>query len=377
MQSLRSSSFSLAALVSSIVLCNCSSLLGDLDSAYLVDGGDLSDGASPRGDAGKDASSSGADAGGDSGIDAAAPRRLLLVGGESVASEGDVWTWDGHGWTLQLGALPLGLDRVGLAPLGTSIVLCGGESVTPDGGYTWDGTLTWDGVNWLRWNPNPAPTPRSGAAVATLGDRVVLFGGYGAVASNWKTFDDTWTWDGAHWVEEHPGTFPTPRAWASVATLGDTVVMYGGRSDLNSAASIDETWTWDGTNWAKVATPGPTARSEAAMASLGSAEAVLFGGHDPNIAPIDTVFGDTWTFDGHVWTERKVSGPSQRYAPAMGGLGGQVVLFGGFGSGGDAYGNLGDTWTWDGTKWTEQKVSGPGARGAAAMAADSSTGSGK
>jgi hypothetical protein len=43
---------------------------------------------------------------------------------------------------------------------------------------------------------------------------------------------------------------------------------------------------------------------------------------------------------------------------------GKLVLFGGVGPGM----NLADTWTWDGTVWTQIDVAGPSARAGTAMA---------
>ncbi len=57
------------------------------------------------------------------------------------------------------------------------------------------------------------------------------------------------------------------------------------------------------------------------------------------------------------------SGPPARYFASMATLGGQVVLFGGYG------GNyLNDTWTFDGSSWTQVTGSGPSARVEASMA---------
>jgi hypothetical protein len=194
-----------------------------------------------------------------------------------------------------------------------------------------------------------------------------LFGGYGLVDSNEKTLGDTWTWDGTAWAEIHLAKSPSPRVSASIAVLGDRVVLYGGTTTMDgNGKGSDETWTWDGSTWEEVTTGGPPARWEAAMASAGGL-LVLFGGR----ASFETagVLGDTWTWDGHAWAERKVSGPSRRSGAAMGTLNGEAMLFGGEGDDTQAnFGNQGDTWIWDGTQWTEQKVPGPQARWGAAMA---------
>jgi hypothetical protein len=59
-------------------------------------------------------------------------------------------------------------------------------------------TWTWDGAGWIQHDV-PGPSARYGSAIATLNDTVVLFGGAGP--SNGVTYGDTWTWDGAIWSE--------------------------------------------------------------------------------------------------------------------------------------------------------------------------------
>jgi hypothetical protein len=85
---------------------------------------------------------------------------------------------------------------------------------------------------------------------------------------------------------------------------------------------------------------------------------VLFGGFlcatcTPAPPEGDLTVGDTWEWDGTVWTQRMVPGPPPRaqhamtYDPARE----RVVLFGGS-RGADV--RFGDIWEWDGTAWTER-----------------------
>jgi hypothetical protein len=74
------------------------------------------------------------------------------------------------------------------------------------------------------------------------------------------------------------------------------------------------------------------------------AQVMLFGGGDKG-----GHLGDTWTWDGTDWTERRPShSPQVRkvHAMAYDAARARVLLFGG--SFGD---RLSDTWTWDGTDW--------------------------
>ncbi len=112
--------------------------------------------------------------------------------------------------------------------------------------------------------------------------------------------------------------------------------------------------------------PGPTpARVGTAMTyDRARNRIVLFGG---SAAGTFASLGDTWEFDGVVWTQRSPStAPSARTGASL------VydtwrqlsVLVGGFSNGL----GLGDTWEWNGQNWTLRAVNVPGVRGGAASA---------
>ena len=52
--------------------------------------------------------------------------------------------------------------------------------------------------------------------------------------------DDTWTWDGTTWTQQHPATSPSARTFASMAydPATSTAVLFGGKGTLA------DTWTW-------------------------------------------------------------------------------------------------------------------------------------
>jgi len=76
---------------------------------------------------------------------------------------------------------------------------------------------------------------------------------------------------------------------------------------------------------------------------------VMFGGSPARSGDLAWL-GETWLWDGQVWTQAAVEGPSPRglhdmaYDPRRE----RVVLFGGYDDE-----NLGDTWEWDGERWTQ------------------------
>lgn len=84
---------------------------------------------------------------------------------------------------------------------------------------------------------------------------------------------------------------------------------------------------------------------------------MLFGGWDPGRGYL----GDTWTWDGAVWTRRSTSGPGPRrnHALAADPRRAVLVLYGGMRRGG----LLDETWEWDGDGWDRREpASTPGPR---------------
>jgi N-acetylneuraminic acid mutarotase len=205
--------------------------------------------------------------------------------------------------------------------------------------------------------------------MATLDTKVVLFGGAlngpGGVIINGTMvnfMNDTWTWDGVTWTEEHPATSPVGRTGHSMAALNGKIVMFGGEYISHDAyifGALDETWTWDGSNWTKLSPlHAPSKRYSAAMTTL-NGKIVLFGGYNT----AGTYLGDTWTFDGTDWTQlAPATSPSGRES-GMAAVGGTIVLFGGAGRSPWIDNTLSDTWTFDGSTWSAvATASAPSAR---------------
>lgn len=144
----------------------------------------------------------------------------------------------------------------------------------------------------------------------------------------------------------------------AVRTARQAVAQFGSEASLggNSRGTRKAgTWQWDGATWTQLHISGPLARSEASMVTLGD-KLVLFGGEGASGMP-----SDTWTFDGAAWTQQNVSGPPAREAAAAAAVGSQVVLFDGD-AGINSSDLFGDTWIWSGASWSQQNSSGPPAR---------------
>jgi hypothetical protein len=244
-----------------------------------------------------------------------------------------------------------------------NLVVFGGieADATPTyAGTVSDETWTWDGHNWTEHFPSNRPSPRLGASMAYDAARkvMVLYGGWSDMTTG-IGLDDTWTWDGTTWTEQHALTTPQRRGFAPMAYDAgrQVVVMFGGHQGANAPQPpYQQTWTWNGTDWA-LAHPvhSPSPRYQPAIAyDMARADTVLFGGLS---GPAGQMLTDTWTWDGDDWTQRH---PAQNppvdyrdtglpivYDSARKIVVGPVTLSTSFSL---------SIWTWDGTNWTARAV---------------------
>ncbi len=288
---------------------------------------------------------------------------VVLFGGESSvgssSSMNDTWTFDGSSWSAVALSNPAPAVRnsPSMVTLGGQIVLYGGgPSVSVPDSLT--DTWTFQSSRWSTVNAKSHPPLRAHAGAASLGGKVVAFGG---MDGNGTALNDTWVFDGTAWSQVNAPTPPSPRFSASMAVIGSHVVLFGGNG---SGGWLNDTWIFDGSDWTPVNPPSsPPVRDSASMATLeySGAELVLFGGNNG-----DSVFlGDTWVFNGSTWAQVSGGGPPARVYASMASFGGGVVLFGGYGG----PGLQNDTWTFDGSSWSEVKASTqPPARAGAGMA---------
>jgi hypothetical protein len=304
------------------------------------------------------------DAGADTG-----PQVAYLFGGlasqnKLPVSAGDTWSFRMSGWTaLSPSVAPSARSGAGLATFGDKLVLFGGSDDFAD---DFDDTWTFDGERWVEADNGKtgAPPARSLPAMAALPGEVVMFGGY--LDSTAATLGDTWTWDGHGWTRQHPAVAPSARCGAATGPLGGKLVLFGGEVKESGAfVANDETWTYDGTAWTELhPSIQPAGRGFAAMVAQGDV-LVLFGGSADSGA---VAFNDTWTWDGSDWTkQRPTAAPSPRASPGVATVDGKVILFSGY----DSVNNvlLNDLWSWDGQQWSPLRVpaGGPSARNQAVM----------
>lgn len=277
---------------------------------------------------------------------------LLLYGGWGDLYQ-DTWSWSGTSWTQVPGNGPGVLDDQSMMGLSDgSVLLFGGEDVSTAERGTWS-------FSHGMWSQLQAmgPSARTGGAMAMLGGKAYLYGGQGSSGF----LSDMWSWDGAAWTQVTlSGSTPGGRYAHSMATLGNTIVLFG------NVGGPTDTWTFDGSAWKQAATVGPTgdpqglsdSRGFAGMATLGN-RVILFGGEQD----ANHFLNDTWAWDGKSWTQlQPAHQPPARFHPAMATLGSTIVLFGGGGAIPNGQPLLGDTWTFDGTDWTQAAMTGPSAR---------------
>jgi hypothetical protein len=110
------------------------------------------------------------------------------------------------------------------------------------------------------------------AATLFSSSSTLLFGGSGGG----EYLTDTWTFDGTSWEQVVTPHSPPGRSDASMATLGSKVVLFGGQWD--QSGFLNDTWTFDGKDWSQMMTSkSPARRTDAIMAAVGGV-IVLFGG---------------------------------------------------------------------------------------------------
>jgi predicted lipoprotein with Yx(FWY)xxD motif len=264
----------------------------------------------------------------------------VMFGGFDYVSSttlGDTWEWNGSTWTrvATTGPPPRAWCRMAYDSRRGVMVLFGGRH--PVGNVNYGDTWEWDGSTWTQVFPATSPSCRYYQEMAYDSRRnvTVLFGGWNSESSNY--FGDTWEWDGSAWTNV-ASSGPNPRAAACMAydSKREVTVLFGGnQSTLNNPMPhLGDTWEWNGSVWQKVASTGPSARCNSAMAfDSQRGVTVLFGGGFP----------DTWEWNGSGWTQTASTGPPPRSMAAMAyeSLRGVSVLFGGFS-------NFADTWEYTG-----------------------------
>jgi hypothetical protein len=193
----------------------------------------------------------------------------------------------------------------------------------------------------------PPPSARAAAALAydSATHSLVMFGGWGAVGA----LNDTWTWNGSAWKQEHPAVSPPARAGALMAfdTRSGELVLFGGVPQTGSPAPsslcliggggafsaadcllagaqstgvLSDTWLWDGRTWHQARSSSdllfnPATERIASDPRTGQVVLVAFcpaiplGNPAKLPCPSSVPNPATWIWDGNQWSVSSQSAP--------------------------------------------------------------------
>lgn len=202
-------------------------------------------------------------------------QQVILFGGCQTSScdpgFSDTWAFYGDSWhdiTTTVGTPPSprgyavmvwdGADGYGL--------LFGGEAGTTTSTHYFGDTWEFSHDRWSNITGNisgPSPSPRAGAAIASLPTgAVVLFGGHGGPNS----IGDTWSYQSDTWsnLTSTAGAGPSPRTLAMFAAdppEGDLFLLGG----VSGAGYLHDAWTFQTGEWS----PGPPASTAVGVFGAG------------------------------------------------------------------------------------------------------------
>lgn len=154
--------------------------------------------------------------------------------------------------------------------------------------------------NDLMWvvkdlDPNPGIRWNAGfAAVPTLQHHMTWFGGVNFIT----LYQETWTYNGSRWIQIL-GPGPSARCHQFQSGFRDSMMLYGGETDVLNTARKNDTWLFDGSGWTEVVTTNRPGRRCCGGMVWDTARdvVVLYGGSKQNGEWPE----DTWEFDGSDW----------------------------------------------------------------------------
>ena len=272
-----------------------------------------------------------------------AVQAFVVLGGTDASGQplNDSWKFRASNWTEHFPPPPgRHYPTLFADPISRRLVLFGGAVTTAAStvlGDTWE----FDQDRWRQVSvTGPAGRYASASCWMSSSISALLFGG---ILGDRSINGETWSWNGAGWVQRFPAQSPPPLWGHGMAydAARDRVVLFGG---VPGSAVQNQTWEWDGTNWQqRLPQTVPPGRQSFGMAyDVARARVVIWGG---STLPGPTI-NDTWEWDGTDWTLRTTA-PSATPAPGSG----QMVY--------DAsrrrcvLHNVGDqlAWEWDGQSW--------------------------
>jgi len=175
--------------------------------------------------------------------------QLVLFAGQGNGYQDDTWTWDGSSWTHIPAGGPAGVSDAyaSMAYHAATQKMVFLDTSQAAGSHTWTftehvwGQLLSVNTQWRSFES----MARDDAA-----GTIVMFGGKDAS----YFLNDTWTWDGSTWTQQHPALSPPVRGGGGTSIMTydaarHVVVLFGGIDYRNQTYS--DTWTWDGSSWTR------------------------------------------------------------------------------------------------------------------------------
>ncbi len=293
--------------------------------------------------------------------------RVVLFGGHHISDDANddlADTWELVGGTWQ----PLSPTtspparwgaRFAYDPVRRRLVLFGGstgDSTFPNGNPVSGGSRTlfndtweWDGSTWTEQTPATSPPARMTPAMAwdSVGQRIVMHGGWTGTATTGNPVDDTWSWDGTTWTQITSATMPAARYGHGMVedVAGQRLVMFGGWTDNGGGSPLDDTWQLVGSTWTQLATPSaPFARGDITLVYDSVGQRVVMVEGTFILGQGYNAYTDMWQLVGATWTQlfpdqlppaRAISAAVFDSAQA------RTIVFGGVRIGG----YIGDTWS--------------------------------
>jgi hypothetical protein len=219
--------------------------------------------------------------------------------GRSTTSMTTSWKWDGSRWNAIRSdpQIAVGSNLVYDPYLSKTVELAGGVTGIP---YTMWG---WDGAGWTSLATTTLPSHGYDVALAALDParRQIV-----ALVPETLTTSATWTFDGQTWTRAATAVNPPARQGAGMAydPISSNLVLYGGdRIDPGSSGVLDDTWTWDGKNWTQqhaATTPGG---GEGQLAYDAATSQMILFCQRQQAAGSRNFSVTTWTWTGTTWTQ--------------------------------------------------------------------------
>ena len=252
--------------------------------------------------------------------------KVVMEGGTQSKPTGFTYEWDGAAWNRIADGPATSDHAMGYDAHRHRMVIFGGydQAFAPT-----NTTFEWDGTTWTQITTPAAPTPRISAAMTYDPDHgvILLYGGNLAPSASNNNSNELWKYDGTTWTKLAAGPPNLQLASFAYSIASHRAILFGGFT--NAGAASNQTWAWNGTAWQQLAA-GPPARADATLVDDGRKRLVLFGGETlPTAGGGNSVFGDTWIFDGTVWTQAPVPAARYDYAITTDTDRRRIVMFGG------------------------------------------------